>query len=55
MLRRKLVKNKYSGQVTLPKDFLKNLGWDYGDTLFIRQVGENILLSNHLIKKKRII
>ena len=52
MLRRKLVRNHLSGQVVLPKDILLNLGWQYGDTLYIEQVGAKIVLSN-LFKRKR--
>ena len=53
MLQRKIVKNKFSLQVNLPKHYTLNLGWQYGDTLYLRQVGNNIILSNQ--KKKRPI
>lgn len=51
MLRRKLVRNHLSGQVVLPKDYLRNLGWHFGDTLYIRQVGDRLIVD----KKKKVL
>lgn len=55
MLRRKLIKNHASYQVNLPKDYIKNLQWQRGDELFIKQVGNNIMLSNNLKKKRQVL
>ena len=48
MLRRRLIRNKYSLQVSIPIDFARNLGWKQGDTLFIKPSGRQGLYMDRL-------